>query len=132
MDQHADRQEQILVFEKHFCVLTQLAGFISLEDSIYLLHILLMGFEQIRTVYEKVVVESSCCFVTVEGILKVWINPNPKCNQLWTGLHGQIVPEGIQAVIIQQIIDLAERLAGKSSKTATFFSLLRKIIHQIM
>lgn len=48
-----------------------------------MLHSLLFGFEEIKKSYNAVVVETKCCFVTTEGEVRAWINPNCKSNKLW-------------------------------------------------
>ena len=56
--------EEVIVFEKYACTLTDLHSRLRLEDVLYLLHSLLLGFEELRKIYERIVVEDCCCFVT--------------------------------------------------------------------
>lgn len=69
----------MIVFEKYACTVAQLHA-LPLEDVLYLLHALLCGFEELRKIFERIVVEESCCFVTQEGEVRAWVNPNPKSN----------------------------------------------------
>jgi hypothetical protein len=52
------------------------------------MHGLLFGFEELRKIYDKMVINEQCCFVTNEGEIRAWINPNPKSNEVWTGYQG--------------------------------------------
>jgi hypothetical protein len=79
--------EEVIVFEKYACTLADLHLRLRLEDVLYLLHSLLLGFEELRKIYERIVVEDCCCFVTAEGEVRAWINPNPKSNQVWGGMQ---------------------------------------------
>jgi hypothetical protein len=63
---------------------------LRIEDVLYTLHSLLLGFEELRKIYERIAVEDGCCFVTNEGEVRAWINPNHKSNQVWAGLHDEL------------------------------------------
>lgn len=56
--------EEVIVFEKYACTLADLHSRLRLEDVLYLLHSLLLGFEELRKIYERIIVEDCCCFVT--------------------------------------------------------------------
>lgn len=43
--------EEVIVFEKYACTLADLHLRLRLEDVLYLLHSLLLGFEEIRKIY---------------------------------------------------------------------------------
>jgi hypothetical protein len=63
--------------------LDELYGTIKISDAFYVLNALLIGFEEIRRIYQEIIVAGSCCFVTIEGEVRAWINPNSKSNDLW-------------------------------------------------
>lgn len=109
--------EDVIVFEKYACTLTDMTGRLRLEDVLYVLHGLLIGFEEIRKIYERVVVEESCCFVTSEGEVRAWINPNPKCNDVWNGLQEDLPAEVNIRNILTKIVNLAERTAMRTLKS---------------
>lgn len=43
--------EEVIVFEKYACNLAELAASLRLEDVLYTLHGLLLGFEELRKIY---------------------------------------------------------------------------------
>ncbi len=61
----------------------ELYGMIKIGDAFYVLNALLIGFEEIRKLYQEILIEGCCCFVTNEGEVRAWINPNSKSNELW-------------------------------------------------
>lgn len=107
----------MIVFEKYASTLAEMTGRLRLEDVLYVLHGLLIGFEEIRKIYEGVVVEEGCCFVTNEGEVRAWINPNPKCNDVWTGLQEDLSPEVNIRNILTKIVNLTERTAIRTLKS---------------
>jgi hypothetical protein len=108
--------EEVIVFEKYACTLTDLHSRLRLEDVLYLLHSLLLGFEELRKIYERIVVDDCCCFVTAEGEVRAWINPNPKSNQVWAGLQDELPLEVNIRNILSRIVGVAERTAMRSPK----------------
>jgi len=93
-----------------------LQGLLTLEEIVYALHGLLLGYEEIRKMYDKIIVDETCCFVTHEGSLRAWINPNPKNNQIWSGEHGEIMTEGGFPQLIGNILTLTEKMTERTSK----------------
>jgi hypothetical protein len=47
---------------------------------LYVLQVLLLGSQQIFYKMRKVHIAANCCFLTVRGEVRVWINPNPALN----------------------------------------------------
>jgi hypothetical protein len=75
------------------------------------------------------VVDSSCCFLTKEGSLRVWINPNPRSNQLWVGMFKELTPLSSHIEIISQVIRMAEDCLRSSKRGHLFFSQLYGIFN---
>lgn len=74
---------EIIVFEKYACGLKDFRFSLFLEEVIYTLLTLLTAFEEIRTMYKcHIPVSKECCFVTMRGEVRGWINSNPKSNQV--------------------------------------------------
>jgi hypothetical protein len=69
------------------------------------------------------VVEDCCCFVTNEGEVRAWINPNPKSNQVWAGLQDELPLDVNIRTILNKIVAIAERTAFRNLKTEEFFRL---------
>jgi hypothetical protein len=71
-----------MVFEDYIGDLTLLAECLTLEESLYTLDILLRGYQ---TIFEKIgrtLVALECCFLTVDGEVRSWINSNFMTNDL--------------------------------------------------
>lgn len=120
--------EEVIVFEKYACTLADLHGRLRLEDVLYTLHGLLLGFEELRKIYERIVVEDCCCFVTAEGEVRAWINPNPKSNQVWPGVQEELPLEVNIRSILARIVAMAERTAIHTLKADEFFRVANALL----
>ena len=77
-----DKQEEIITFEKYACKLDELTHSLKRDEVVYTLLSLLTAFEQIKKVFTRIPVSRYCCFVTMKGEVKGWINSNHKSNQI--------------------------------------------------
>jgi len=82
--------------------------------------------------YDKVIVDGTCCFVTHDGSLRAWINPNPKNNQIWNGEHGELTTEPGLPQLIGNILSLIEKMSEQTTKINYFFSLIKGALSRTM
>lgn len=52
-----------------------------MEENVYALNTLLSGYENIHRKLGEICVNERCCFITEEGELRTWINPDATLNQ---------------------------------------------------
>lgn len=55
---------------------------LTMEENIYVLIVLLTGYEKIYKKIGRACVHLTCCFITHTGEVRAWIHRNPVCAQL--------------------------------------------------
>lgn len=69
-----------MTFESYYTTLKNLNDSLNFQEMVYVLQVMLSGFETIYHKFSKIHISSECCFLTQKGELRIWINPNPTSN----------------------------------------------------
>lgn len=67
-------------FENYHFTLASFEHKLFIEETLFVLQTLLIGYETILHKMHRVFVSSNCCFVTEKGDVRAWINPNHTLN----------------------------------------------------
>lgn len=60
--------------------------------------------------------------------MRAWINPNPKSNQVWTGIQDELTLEVNIRNILSRIVGVAERTAIRNPKGEDFFRITNAML----
>lgn len=75
--------------------------------------------------FRGVVVDPKCCFVSLSGEVRAWINPNPKSNLLPTPLNSSLKSYTSPKRILRRVVEVVEGLTAAKIECGVFFNHLR-------
>lgn len=73
--------DQVMTFEDYVGDLTAAQARLTLEQTLYVLEVLLRGYETVLQKMGEVHIALDCCFLTDQGEVRAWINPNHMSNE---------------------------------------------------
>lgn len=102
-------------FENYACTLADLEERLSLQEILYCLHCLFSGYEILFGKLGQLKVSPQCCFVTLEGEVRAWMNRDFKINELV--LEGELDCPVInsEVTLIKKILEVGERLSSNAT-----------------
>lgn len=102
-------------FENYACTLADLEERLSLQEILYSLHCLFSGYEILFGKLGQLKVSPQCCFVTLEGEVRAWMNRDFKINELV--LEGELDCPVInsEVTLIKKILEVGERLSSNAT-----------------
>lgn len=100
----------------------------------YVLQAMLNGYEVLLAKAGRIRTELECCFVTVEGEVRIWFNRDYKSNEL-EEIKGEEISQCIgssEMTIIKKALELVEVLASNHTEYLHFSRQFRSFMERDM
>jgi hypothetical protein len=124
--------DQAMTFENYVADLTVVQGRLTLEETLYVLEVLLRGYEVALQKMGKVHIALDCCFLTDQGEVRAWVNHNHMSNECAVTEKRENKSEGglqtSEVGAVKQIIRLSEHLPSNPTSFLHFLRHLRSFL----